>query len=527
MEAGNKIIFYAVYLNGKDKSEVELQYQLILQMIKSYQQMHEIDEDDFSLMAEEIAGNRPLSVNYAKKLVKQTTLFRYNGENWEFNEELYFNGVKVSFDQLTELFFGKQASVPVDVQMGDKKKAIIKGIQWCVNMVQLAQKSDMKGLPAFLRCGEEDSLIGKNVGGTATSDALSLICYGEDYVKECGIEPDILNSSFNFLTDKILGCQCILPGCWDEGGFFPLEDQPEAEHPTVDATCLAIVALCKFYEKRKLLEQDLNMHIAVENKEIKNAVILGVKFLIRMQQPKGSYGIYKYEYEYEHLSYMDGALPNDNCTRMAMYAMGISSGSGILDTVEHDKLYQTCREYISTAYCYLKEHAVEYQQHFIWAPYFGTSAANYPAADLIVSTARVCRSLLSVWEQFEGKRDEIKNYYTDFFAFWKSNNVKGKIGKYEFKTPGKNEYSAGIYVWYSYPEMVAAFTVLQGYNRFGIALSREDWIFLEEAVQYVMKIQHRHGHWNSPSDYQKPFCAATLAAIELLREYRTAKDIKR
>ncbi len=522
MEAGNKIVFYATCLNGKDRTEVELQYRLILQMIISYQRTQEIDEEDFLLMAEEIAGNRPLSMNYTKKLVKQTEIFRYNGEYWEFNDELYFGGDKVSFEQLAEVFLGKQDSAEEGVKADDKKTAIIRGVQWCVNMVQLARKSDMKGLPAFLRCGEEDSLIGKNVAGTATSDALSLICYGEDFIKECGIEPDILINSVEFLVRKILGCQCKLQG-WDEGGFFPLEDQPEAEHPTVDATCLAIVALSKFYSNRKVLEENLDINITVESCSIEDAVLSGVRFLIRMQQPGGSYGIYRYEDE--EVGCINGTLPNDNCTRMAMYAMGISRGSGILAKEEHEKLYQKCREYINEAYNYLKAHTAEYQGHFIWAPYFGASAANYPEADLIISTARVCRSLYTVWEQFEEKREEIKKYHIDFFEYWKQHNVKGEIGKYAFKTPGKNGYSSGMYAWYSYPEMIAAFTVLQGYNRFGIALSKADWGVLEEVVQNVLDMQHTHGHWNSPSDIKKPFCAATLAAIELLREYRTAKEI--
>lgn len=521
MEANDKIIFYATHLNGEGRIEVELQYQLIRQMIKNYQQMQEIDEDDFSLMVEEMAGNRPLSVNYVKQLVSQTDIFRFNGENWQFNDELYFGGNKVSFAQLIELFFGESVSARTDLQTYEKKAAIIKGIQWCVNMVQLAQKSDMNGLPAFLRCGERDSLIGKKVAGTATSDALSLICYAEDYIKECDIEPDILNDSFDFLVQRVLECQCVVQG-WDEGGFFPLEDQPEADHPTVDATCLSIVALCKFYSKRKILEENLNINIAIENWKIESAVLSGVKFLLRMQQPGGSYGIYKYEGE--RPDDKNKALPNDNCTRMSIYAMGLSSE--ILDVMGYQWLYQVCKDSIGQAYCYLNEHVVEYQGHFIWTPYFGSPRANYPIADLIVSTARVCWSLVTIWENFEEKRDEIKKYYIDFFEFWKRNNVKGEIGKYGFKTPGKYGYSVGMYVWYSYPEMIAAFTVLQGYNRFGIALSKDDWIFLDEAVYYVMKIQHRHGHWNSPTDFRKPFCAATLAAVELLREYRIAKEIK-
>ena len=79
-------------------------------------------------------------------------------------------------------------------------------------------------------------------------------------------------------------------------------------------------------------------------------------------------------------------------------------------------------------------------------------------------------------------------------------------------------------MWQSYPEMIAAFTVLQGYNLFGISLNKGEWSFIEEVVSDVLKMQHPHGHWNAPKS-SNPFCAVTLAAIELLKEYRLAKGL--
>lgn len=133
----------------------------------------------------------------------------------------------------------------------------------------------------------------------------------------------------------------------------------------------------------------------------------------------------------------------------------------------------------------------------------------------------------TVWWQIEDEREQLQRFYMDFFSFWmlEEKGLQGKTGKYSFKTPGVEKYSVGIYQWLSYPEMIAAFTVLQGYNMFGLALRKEEWEFLERVVSDVLKMQHPHGHWNSPADPGKPFCAATLAAIELLKEYRTAKGL--
>lgn len=528
----DNILAYALVLNGKDKFEVELQYKLLLQMLENPLLDQDFDENEFELLVEEIAGNQPISINYAKKLLIQTNCFMFDGIRWKYNEELCIGETEVTQEDLIQLFKKKKVSQVRNSQMDNEKMAIIEGIKWCIYMVQLARQDDMMGLPAFLKCGEKDSLIGKNVAGTATSDALSLLCNGKDYIIECNIAPDILASSFDFLVEQILGCQCTLNG-WDNGGFFPLEDQPEAEHPTVDATCLAIMALCDFYTNRVILEEKLNLKITTENIVIENAILAGLNFLFRMQQPEGSYGIYKYKQEYPDgisLNYdcITGiAMPNENCTRIVLSAMGVCKGSGVFDVQEKYELYGKCSEYISKAYAYIKNHMAVGQGYLIWAPYFGDSAKNYSVADVIISAARVCRSFIPVWRQCEEEREQIRRFYSDFFGFWKQKDKNiGKKGKYVFKTPGKDKYSVGTYQWESYPKMIAAFTVLQGYNLFGMSLNKEDWKFLEEVVSDVLQMQHPHGHWNSPSDSKKPFCAATLAAIELLKEYRTAKGLK-
>lgn len=527
----NNIIAYALFLNGSNKFEVELQFSLISRMANNLLKNEEFDADEFALLVEDIAGNQPISVNFAKKLLLQTKCFIFDGTDWKFNDELYIEKWKVAPEQLADIFNRKKTVKKENVQVDDKKAAIIQGIKWCIHMVQLAQEADMQGLPAFLRCGEEDSLIGKNVAGTATSDALSLLCNGVDYIKECNIEPKILADSFEFLINHILDCQYTERG-WDTGGFFPLEDQPEAEHPTVDATCLAIMALCDFYTNRENLEKDLNIEIEIESITIEDSVLLGIDYLLRMQQPEGSYGIYRYEDEYPDGKILDNdcktgfAIPNENCTRMALSTMGVCKGSGIFDAHECFELYGKCNDCISRAYDYIKKHATDEQGYSIWAPYFGTNVENYPVADVVISAARVCRSFIPVWWQCKEERAYIRKCYSDFLGFWRQNakSIKGKKGKYSFKTPRKERYSVGTYNWESYPEMIAAFTVLQGYNLFGIALNKEEWDFLDNSIEYVLALQHPHGHWNSPSS-TNPFCAATLAAMELLKEYRIARGL--
>ena len=83
------------------------------------------------------------------------------------------------------------------------------------------------------------------------------------------------------------------------------------------------------------MEDDLQIRFAAEDRELEGAVLFGLDFLFRMQQPAGSYGIYRYEQEYPDGEALDTecstgvALPNENCTRMVMFAMGVGKGSGI------------------------------------------------------------------------------------------------------------------------------------------------------------------------------------------------------
>lgn len=527
----DKIVQYALLLNGTKITEIRLQYRLITKLIQWLQKYGEIDEDEFILIVEDAAANQLVSVKYAASLLQKSGCFVPEGEYWKYNDALDLGKGNVTWEQFVSLF-QEEKSVSKDYGQADAEKdAVIMGIEWCVHMVRLALADDMNGLPAFLRCGEKDSLIGKTVAGTATSDALSLLCSGIDYIKECEIEPDVLADCFDFLICQTLGCQSK-ENKWDEGGFFPLEDQPEADHPTVDATCLAVMALCDFYSYRKQLEDELYVKIETENRVIEDAVLLGLEFLFRMQQPEGSYGIYRYEQEYPDGSLLDTgcstgfAMPHENCTRMAVSAMGVCKGSGIFNARERFELYGTCSGVISRAYAYLKTHAANDQGHAVWAPYFGEQVSKYPYADTVVGSARVCRSLIPVWWQCEEERVQIKKFHADFLAFWlqEHDKIKGKIGRYSFKTPGKDSYSVGTYMWQSYPDMIAAFTVLQGYNMFGMALDKEGWKLLDDTVHHVLEMQHPHGHWNAPGT-SNPFCAVTLAAIELLREYRKAKGL--
>jgi hypothetical protein len=512
----------SLLLNADNEADMETQCKLITGMISLINKGTEIDADEFELFVEDTVGYRAVSVRKSRKLLEQTGAFRVVDGLWEYNDDLVFHKQAVNWEQFTELFISDDKtneSMPI---LADKESdSIIKGINWTLHVTELAKEdNNIDGLPAFFSCNDlDDKIIGFNAAGTSTSDAISLLCQSTDYLLDCGRKGEEIASCLSFLLDKTLASQCTVSG-WDNGGFFPLEDQQESAHPTVDATCLAVIALCSMYGQRKVIEEKLCLEINILNTDIEQAVLAGLDFLFRMQLSDGSFGIYKFENGLE-------AASNENCTRIVQSTMGVCKGSGIFDSTERYDLYPACSNVISDTYSYLCSHTAIAGEYQVWAPYFGTKAQDYSAEDVIVSTARVCRSFIPVWWQCEDERDNIVKYCHDFLHYWQENekNIVNKVGRYRFNSPSEVVFSAGEYFWPSHPDMLAAFTALQAYNLFGLVLTNEEWALIERAVQRTLKLQHPHGHWDNPLAAHTPFCAVTLAAIELLQEYRRAKEV--
>lgn len=517
-------ILCALLLNADNASDLEVQYRLLLGMIELVQRNTEIDDDEFALLVEDGLSGKLVSTRKAKRLLEQTGVFSFDDGRWKFNETLNFCGKPVDWDRFTALFEEKNTTSSIAATGNDPvRDAILRGIGWSISMTLLAaQSGDINGQPAFYVCEEDgDHPIGYTVAGTATSDSLSMLCQASGYLPDCGKSAEEISICIAFLLEKVLACQCNTLG-WDQGGFFPLEDQPDSTHPTVDATCLAIMALCEFYEKRSIIEEKLPTSLLADNAKVEHAVLAGLSFLLRMQNPDGSFGIYNYE---------DGrsATANENCTRMALSTMGVCKGSGIFDSAGQEDLYPVCSKVITAVYTYLCSHMAKAGKYRIWAPYFGERTQDFDSADVLVSAARVCRSLIPVWWQMEEERCNILTYCNGVLRYWQEHEdvVTNRVGRYKFTTPTDSGFSSGEYFWASHPDMLAAFTVLQAYNLFDMALTKEHWAMIDRAVQHTLSLQHiAHGHWDNPLAAKTPFCAVTLAALELLQEYRKAKGMR-
>lgn len=531
----NKQSFIVTLLSSLE-SELEIQYRLLVAMTQEIDAGEELDSESFVILVEDTITDYALSIPKAKRLVEKSGFFYFDRCLWRYNERFEINGQKLSFSDFKQMILGEENEIHSFNNDDDSiKTSIENSLKWCIQMVKMAIESGLKGLPAFLRCEESDSLIGNKVAGTATPEALSFLCRGGSYFEKTiktNQEKETLAAVFTFLLENTLACQCNFVG-WDNGGFYPLEDQPEAEHPTIDATSIALMALCDFYSHKSMLQEITDNKIIAIDEIIQKAVIAGIDFVVRMQRPEGGFSIYQYEDEYLNgntlnIQRENGiALPNDNCTRIIISAMGTSKGSGIFDDIKKYNYYDICSNVIKRSYEYLTNNTANVSQGQIWLPYFGKDESQYDQGDILVSSGRVNRCFVPVWWQMEAKRPEIKKYTSDFAAYWcnVSKQSGGRIGKYIFRTPKKDVYSDVTYNWKSYSDMIAGFAVLQAYNMFGIALTKEEWKTIEEAKNRVLVLQHPHGHWNLPSTTQ-PFLAVTVAAYDFLTAYLSAKIIE-
>ena len=504
-------------LNAEKAQDREAQYYLLRGMALATKQHDMLDRDSFDLLVEDAIPRRSMSVRKAARLVEETGAFHFADGQWEFR--LPAQGCDKEF--FYSLFFEASPKEKAVSSLDNPvREAIIRAVKWHIEMTLTAiQSGEIPGLPAFCSCDAHgDHLIGYKAAGTANSDSLSMFCLCLDYLPECERDFKDISDCISFLLEKTMECQCRECG-WDFGGFYPLEDQPDATRPTIDATCLAIMALCAFVESRERLEESLGISFLKDSNEVMRSVIDGLEFIFRMQATDGSFSIYRFENG-------QAGRPNENCSRVAMSTMGVCKGSGIFDRLGRSDLYSACNTRIAQVYAYICEHTAQASEGMIWAPYFGLNANDYATADVLLSSAKVCRAWIPVWWQIEQERPNLRKYCATLASYWEHHQEDGKkVGFYRFNTPTDSGFSVGDYFWPSYADMLTAFTLLQAYNMFQLALTKAQWVLIEETVQRAIDLQHAHGHLDNPLSQGTPSFAVTQAAIELFLEYQNAKGM--
>ena len=513
------LIAFSTALTGSKTSEKRLQLYLIKHLLTHDDRItwSEIDTllDDYSNCS--ITGRR------AVELLRECGLFYEDNKGFWVKKEIMLGKKPVVPTNLLKLLENPLPMLPSRME-ADIIRAIKKGFAWCVDITLRSKDSGMRGLPAFFTCHKDnDEIIGIRPAGTAVSDALALMCEGVDYLQALELPPETLAQVFVFLTERVLDFQVRDMG-WDHGGFLPMEDQPEAAHPTVDATCLAVMALCSLFENAKSISNSSEYDYTELLSRLTIAVIEGLRFLFRMQLPDGSYGIYKFEKEQGASSIF--TVAHENSTRWILATMGTAKGSGIFDHVGQIEFYAKCNDIIEKAFSFMLEHMANVDGTKMWLPQFAKELKRLPLCEGIASTGRVCRSLRPVWYAIEKERTTILELLDKFCQKCvKDFPSTDMTSYYNFTSPGENGYST-FYNWRAHADILAAYTLLEAYVFYDIHLSIDAWVLIETTVYNTLQRQHHeHGHWNDP-DSKKPFISATLAAIELLKYYLAATKKK-
>ena len=178
----------------------------IIKRWKALQTDEIVDMDSFSLLVEDKITSPPISVRKAKKLVEETGIFRFTDDVLQFCEGVVVSGETITWEMLCSLI-DSQEKVTDTVYVGDTDVSfcsITKAIGWSIEMTLRALESgDIEGQPAFYSCTKDgDYPIGFKVAGTATSDSLTLICGGLDYLPACGKSREEIYNCISFLLEK-------------------------------------------------------------------------------------------------------------------------------------------------------------------------------------------------------------------------------------------------------------------------------------------------------------------------------------
>ena len=111
MNEKNQILI-AMLLNGKNQTEKMLQQKMLSFLVKELEDESTLDNDEFILLVEDVAGNRPLSVNYMRKLLEQTGAFVFHNGVWTYNKDFGLNGNRMVWEDFRTLF-GMQKVSPL------------------------------------------------------------------------------------------------------------------------------------------------------------------------------------------------------------------------------------------------------------------------------------------------------------------------------------------------------------------------------------------------------------------------------
>ena len=539
------IIGSSVLLSGETPQDIQFKAFLLSKLRSLHGDDRLFSMDELLVKASDFPHALPASRMEA--LIDQLPVLEKEGDRYRIKSEIdlaeWFRkkgaflpkkaNLTISWDEIGDVI-GENQDQEIPWSVFQVRESIRRGLDWCLLGVRVSSHENSQGLPAFWDCTEAGLMpVGYQQAGTCNSDTLGALVgslFGP-VAMDLSAKPDnakllghLLQYNLNCLVtpeqpDRYEGPTLA----WNLGGFLPKEDQPGAEHPTVDATANYVISASVtylFYDDFKVK----GVPFPVDKQTLGESIVLSLGFQLRSELQEGAWGIYRYQDD------IYPTAPNPFTTALTVISLGLVKMCGVLDDLSREELYGTINASLLRTLDFLMGRRTEYRGYTAWTMSFSDEKDRIPEAEIFGATLFCCKALFSMTRGMPQVRERVYPILRDFVRSMEANwNPQyNELYAYEFRVPLETELNGTFNAWeIRYDVRLSAF-LLDLHNESGstpeldITLSRKLWTNIEITIGHLLKEQHPElGHWIDPIN-KRPFAVSTLFALETLQAYLQA-----
>lgn len=539
-----KIIAASALLAGDTPQEIWFKAHMLLILFPLSRKNRLFTMDELVILGEDFPYALPTS--RIKSLLKELPILKQEGNGFRIQSEIdlaewYQNNgfylpkgtdLAITWDEVNDIL--KEKVSQPSLSAFNIQTAVKKGLGWCLHAVRVSEAHEIGGLPAFWDCiGNTMSPMGTEQAGTCNSDALAAVC-GSMFGP---VKTDLSESSDNkeflsILLQYNLNCLVaenknnqhkVIIDNWNVGGFLPMEDQPGAEHPTVEATANFIIAAAKAYF---FFDEFANQGVlfSVTKASLGETILEALEFLLNQELKGGAWGIYRYKGDKYN------TVPNPFPTALVVISFSKLKMCGVLDDLSHEELYRRVNSCLKRTLNFLMVNKTEYKGFTAWSTDFSSDLGRIPETEIFGITLFCTKALFAMSLGMPEIRKQVYPVLRDFVKFmethWKPDYAA--LYKYEFRVPLEWELNSTFNTWEIQYDVRLSEFLLDLYNEtrntpdLRVFLSLHLWDNIEITIGHLLREQHQGlGHWGDPIN-MRPFAVSTLFATETLQAYLLA-----
>jgi hypothetical protein len=385
--------------------------------------------------------------------------------------------------------------LPSTINLNNCLAAIDRTTLWGMEIIPKVRATQLPGIPVFWTCenGAHEP-FSPDPGTLTTSDTFLLIVERIRHRAALPkLDPDHLDAVL-WLWERILALQRRDEG-WNEGAFsvpnwdddfvgsYVDEYREQGPCPTVDATGNAIIALSAAMQSGLARMRGSTERSILEHRT-REAIVLGIRFLLRCQTGEGAWSIYRYEND-------QFLMPvRDTSSRFALEGMAQATMSGVLDSSFTRIVSQSARRYLD----WVRGAVHRDEAVCFWVPNFTRPFAR--DEEKIQATATVWLTLESMAEAWPEFTDEIAGLRSPTVRFvetvWKPDPER--FARIAFRVPTWNGPTDTRVPW-EWPIDPLVVSALLTAERRGSRLSHSTHSQIGQAIADFLATE-THGHWD-------------------------------